>query len=289
MKKLNFSSLSDLIETTVNEAFRETIAPLVLENEKEKALQKKQELENAKFKKNNAPESKDKNKASDASGDKSKSKEKTEPEVEKPGPPGTRVPEADKDTLNPKSMMDQLEKMDDENKPNISKEKMQIVFPSKEQVIRADVKHVLMMLNMMRSGKSLKKTETRRQLQDYYATLNSGEKQALFATISGLTQILAAGVPGKSAVDPSYISLGISTKPSDKKPEKSGESEEGEASVKDTPSDGIFRVSAPNKTVKKSSQGVPKKPSEGDNTPIVVGEVADKSDIKKIYESLRKG
>jgi hypothetical protein len=166
---------------------------------------------------------------------------------------------------------------------------MQVVFPSKEQVIRADVKHVLMMLNMMRSGKSLKKTETRRQLQDYYGTLNSGEKQALFATISGLTQILAAGVPGKSAVDPSYISLGISPTASNEKSDNAGEKEKSTAEEKSTASDGIFKVAAPNKTVKKPAQSSVKKPEGSDDTPIVVGEVANKAAIKKIYESLRKG
>jgi hypothetical protein len=277
MKSLNVSSLDDLIKKTVNEAFRETLAPLISENSKEEQLQKTQAKKEAEFKKHSKEDSKNKPEV------------KETPAVEKPGPPGPKMPEADKDTLNPKSMMDQLEKMDDENKPNISKEKMQVVFPSKEQVIRADVKHVLMMLNMMRSGKSLKKTETRRQLQDYYNTLNSGEKQALFATISGLTQILAAGVPGKSAVDPSYISLGISPTASDKKEEKTSSSEKDSLEAKNTAADGIFKVAAPNKTVKKTTQVTPKKSENGDDTPIVVGEVADKLEIKKIYESLRKG
>jgi hypothetical protein len=279
---LNISSLDDLIRKTVNEAFRETIAPLVTENVEEER-QKEQAKKETEFKKINKAEPKDKAK------DENKAKENSEPEVEEPGPKGKKVPEADKDSLNPKSMMDQLEKLDDENKPNISKEKMQVVFPSKEQVIRADVKHVLMMLNMMRSGKSLKKTETRRQLQDYYGTLNSGEKQALFATISGLTQILAAGVPGKSAVDPSYISLGISPTASNEKSDNAGEKEKSTAEEKSTASDGIFKVAAPNKTVKKPAQSSVKKPEGSDDTPIVVGEVANKAAIKKIYESLRKG
>jgi hypothetical protein len=282
MKNLNISSLDDLIRKTVNEAFRETIAPLVTENVEEER-QKEQGKKETEFKKINKAEPKDKAK------DENKAKENSEPEVEEPGPKGKKVPEADKDSLNPKSMMDQLEKLDDENKPNISKEKMQVVFPSKEQVIRADVKHVLMMLNMMRSGKSLKKTETRRQLQDYYGTLNSGEKQALFATISGLTQILAAGVPGKSAVDPSYISLGISPTASNEKSDNAGEKEKSTAEEKSTASDGIFKVAAPNKTVKKPAQSSVKKPEGSDDTPIVVGEVANKAAIKKIYESLRKG
>jgi hypothetical protein len=282
MKNLNISSLDDLIRKTVNEAFRETIAPLVTENVEEER-QKEQAKKETEFKKINKAEPKDKAK------DENKAKENSEPEVEEPGPKGKKVPEADKDSLNPKSMMDQLEKLDDENKPNISKEKMQVVFPSKEQVIRADVKHVLMMLNMMRSGKSLKKTETRRQLQDYYGTLNSGEKQALFATISGLTQILAAGVPGRSAVDPSYISLGISPTASNEKSDNAGEKEKSTAEEKSTASDGIFKVAAPNKTVKKPAQSSVKKPEGSDDTPIVVGEVANKAAIKKIYESLRKG
>jgi hypothetical protein len=282
MKNLNISSLDDLIRKTVNEAFRETIAPLVTENVEEER-QKEQAKKETEFKKINKAEPKDKAK------DENKAKENSEPEVEEPGPKGKKVHEADKDSLNPKSMMDQLEKLDDENKPNISKEKMQVVFPSKEQVIRADVKHVLMMLNMMRSGKSLKKTETRRQLQDYYGTLNSGEKQALFATISGLTQILAAGVPGKSAVDPSYISLGISPTASNEKSDNAGEKEKSTAEEKSTASDGIFKVAAPNKTVKKPAQSSVKKPEGSDDTPIVVGEVANKAAIKKIYESLRKG
>jgi hypothetical protein len=268
MKSLNIASLDDLIKKAVHESFQETLASRISENAKEikrqEALRKDINGENTRDK---SPEDK-------------KPKDDSRPIT------SGSIPEADKDTLNPKSMMDQLEKMDDDNKPNISKEKMQIVFPSKEQVIRADIKHILMMLNMLRSGKSLKKTDTRRQLSDYYNTLNSGEKQALFAIISGLTQILAAGVPGRSAVDPSYISLGISPTPTDKKPE---ETTTATTSKEQTQEDDIFRVSAPNNIPKKTSKSLTAKPKKSDDTPIVVGEVADKEMIKKIYESLRKG
>lgn len=280
-------SLDEIIKNAVAEVFTETLSPRIDKNEDamtEKELQKAQ-----------AEKSKDFEAAQQPNKVAKKEQEAAKTGGAKPDPKGPRrkdneiADEADKDSLNPKSMMTQLEKMDDENKPNISKEKMQVVFPSKEQVIRADVKHVLMMLNMMRSGKSLKKADTKRQLQDYYATLNAGEKQALFATISGLTQILAAGVPGKSAVDPSYISLGISPKsPDEKEPAKKANDGDLEA-ASHAPSDGIFKVAAPNKTTKSTPATVLTKKKSKDDTPIVVGEVANKDAIKRVYESLRRG
>ena len=202
------------------------------------------------------------------------------------------VVEADKDGLNPKSMMDRLEKRKDEEKPNISKEKMQVVFPSKEQVIRADVKHILMMLNMMRSGKSLKKSDTRRQLQDYYGTLNAGEKQALFSIISGLTQILAAGVPGREAVDPSYISLDISPR-SKTQPAEDGQDETNSSSTSSPVEPPAPLATPPDKRVFKQTTPVgPKNTSkqrgQPDDTPIVVGEAADKSRVMQIFEMHRK-
>lgn len=277
-------SLDEIIKKAVAEVFTETLSKHVdksVDEMTEKERQKAQSAASKDFKASN--EDDEKEQASH------QPKEVSQDPKSPTRPNGKVTDEADKDTLNPKSMMAQLEKMDDENKPNISKEKMQVVFPSKEQVIRADVKHVLMMLNMMRSGKSLKKADTKRQLQDYYATLNAGEKQALFATISGLTQILAAGVPGRSAVDPSYISLGISPKSpgEDKKAEKTGDTDSEAASH--SPADGIFKVAAPNKTVKSSSAPTAIKNKSEDDTPIVVGEVADKDAIRRVYESLRRG
>lgn len=287
MKLTRGLSLDEIIKNAVAEVFTETLSRHVDKNESEmseKELQKMQAEKSADFKDAHQTGKTDKKEQETA---------KTggvNPDPKGPGRQNKDIAdEADKDSLNPKSMMAQLEKMDDENKPNISKEKMQVVFPSKEQVIRADVKHVLMMLNMMRSGKSLKKSDTKRQLQDYYATLNAGEKQALFATISGLTQILAAGVPGKSAVDPSYISLGISPKsPDEKKPAKKADDGDLEA-ASHAPADGIFKVAAPNKTTKSTSVTAPTKKKSEDDTPIVVGEVANKDAIKRVYESLRRG
>lgn len=287
MKLTRGLSLDEIIKKAVAEVFTETLSPHVDKDEEKISEKERQKLQ--------AEKSKDFEDVQQPSKTDKKEQEAAKAGGVKPDPkgPGRKdneiADEADKDSLNPKSMMTQLEKMDDENKPNISKEKMQVVFPSKEQVIRADVKHVLMMLNMMRSGKSLKKADTKRQLQDYYATLNAGEKQALFATISGLTQILAAGVPGKSAVDPSYISLGISPKsPNEKEPSKKTDDGDLEA-ASHAPADGIFKVAAPNKTVKSTSVTAPTKKKSEDDTPIVVGEVANKDAIKRVYESLRRG
>jgi len=282
MKVLGGQSLDALIERAVAEVFDETLLPRIHEST-ERERQREQAAASKEFK--------DENKSTKTSKEKRgatrrpvKKDLKAEPAA-KTKPEGD-IPEADKDNLNPKSMMAQLEKMDDENKPNISKEKMQVVFPSKEQVIRADVKHVLMMLNMMRSGKSLKKADTKRQLQDYYGTLNAGEKQALYATISGLTQILAAGVPGRSAVDPSYISLGISPKaPDEKSSDKKSDSDE--APVADRPADGIFKVAAADKPVKSVTS--PSKEKKVDDTPIVVGEAADKTAVRRVFEAHKRG
>ena len=126
------------------------------------------------------------------------------------------------------------------------------------------------MMNMMRSGKSSKDPETQKSLNAYFKGLNAGEKQALFVLLSGLTQILAGGVSGESAPDPSQV--GIKIKP--RQAEKDVATPSSKSKSKDTPG------STSSVTKKLTTQA-------GTPLPIVVGEASDKSQIHKKLMQLR--
>lgn len=125
-------------------------------------------------------------------------------------------------------------------------------IPSGTDVKEASYDQIVTLLNLMRSGRSTKDPAIRAQMQDYYKGLNSGERQAMFVLLSGLTQILAGGVEGDEAPDPSEVGIDI-------EPTRAERDREGRGP--------------------KVRSGRPAG-EEGD-TPIKVGEVADRSALRR--------
>lgn len=146
------------------------------------------------------------------------------------------------------------------------------VVPDPTEIKDVTFAQVVNMMNMMRSGKSAKDPDTKKKLGSYFKGLNPGERQALFVLLSGLTQILSAGVEGTEAPDPSQVGIQIKPKPSDK----------------DSPSEPSTKM--------KTSAKTPGSPASISNTfgsepkedlPIIVGEAADKTKIMRRVSMLR--
>jgi hypothetical protein len=57
-------------------------------------------------------------------------------------------------------------------------------------------------LNSIRSGKSFKDDHVMAQMEKYYGDLKDAERKALQAFLTGISQIVTAGVPGEQAPEP---------------------------------------------------------------------------------------
>jgi len=64
------------------------------------------------------------------------------------------------------------------------------------------VDEIIDKLNIVRSGRSTRDSDVKRELEEYVAQFNEEEKQALVAFLEGLGQILTSGVDSEDAVDP---------------------------------------------------------------------------------------
>ena len=112
-------------------------------------------------------------------------------------------------------------------------------------------------INTIRSGKSLKEDETMSALKSYFEKLNGPERIALYAFLSGLEKVLGDG--SKDAKTPHAAPFNIDME--QEKPKEQERKPEGS---------------------KEPSKG------EGDETPIIVGESANKSNILKVIKSNRR-
>lgn len=192
--------------------------------------------------------------------------------------------EADEEGSEEKKKSDEPAEAKDETKP-APKEKVvsskiatgkeepkdpKAVIPDPSEIKDVTFNQVVTMMNMMRSGKSAKDPDTKQKLGEYFKGLNPGERQALFVLLSGLTQILAGGVAGHEAPDPSDVGIKIDPKRADEPSQSSSEKVADAIPAK---------KAAPAKVSPEKSSGP---------APIVVGEAADRSDIKKLLISLRK-
>ena len=140
-------------------------------------------------------------------------------------------------------------------------EEPKAVVPTADDVAKVEVGQIINMLNMLRSGKSTKDPEIKDKLKGYFDGLDAGEKQALFILLSGLSQILAGGVDGEEAADPSTVGIKISAR-------------RATQDISDK------EKSAAKKTAAKP-QGTEKANPGSEELPIVVGEVADKRLLKR--------
>jgi hypothetical protein len=131
------------------------------------------------------------------------------------------------------------------------KEPKSVDIPTSKEVLGAGLRDVIDQLNMIRSGTSLKDEKVRKNLDAYIAALSSSERQSLFVFLSGISQIVSAGVSGADSPSPGEV--GITMKSRTEKP-----------SAK--------KASSPAEKAKSNDV-------EDEAPPIVVGESADKGDI----------
>lgn len=64
------------------------------------------------------------------------------------------------------------------------------------------VDDIIEKLNIVRSGRSTKDADVKRELEEYVSQFDENEKTALVAFLEGLGQILTSGVDSEDAVDP---------------------------------------------------------------------------------------
>jgi hypothetical protein len=243
-------SIDELVKKITTQVIRETLAPL----EREQARQK--EMENAveelgKKEPVKGKTNEDLEEAEDEENDDEKKEPAPKAEPEKKSEPKEKV-------VSSKIATGKEEPKDPK-----------AVIPDPTEIKDVTFNQVVNMMNMMRSGKSSKDPETKQKLGDYFKGLNPGERQALFVLLSGLTQILAGGVAGDEAPDPSAVGIKINPR----------REEAPTAPSSGVPSPASAKKAPPAKNAPTKSMGP---------APIVVGEAADRSDIKKLLIALRK-
>ena len=186
---MKLDDLEALIESATKQAFRDKLGHLI-ENEEERALQKKT--------------------ADDIEGLKSNKKAKDLDEAEDE--------ESDKEE-EPSSKA----ALGKEEQPEGEGDSPNAVMPSADDMAEADISQIINMLNMLRSGKSTKDEAVKDQLTKYFDSLPPGDRQALFVLLSGLTQILTSGIGGDTAPAPSKVGIKIRAKQKQKDDEDAEE------------------------------------------------------------------
>ena len=231
---MNLDDLEALIEKAARQAYNSSKIKSLLENEDERALQKKaaddaEALRSGKKTAGDLDEAEDDEKSDDEDVSNKAALGKEEPEG------------GDGDTPN-------------------------AVMPTSDDMAEADVGQIINMLNMLRSGKSTKDEEVKKQLGDYFDGLPPGDRQALFVPLSGLTQILTSGVGGQSAPAPAKVGIKINAK------QKKNDDEDADARIKNQA---------------KANQGDESDDDSEESAPIIVGESQKKAWIYKILERNR--
>lgn len=235
--------LSRLINRVAKAAIRETLSP-ILEDERERQQELADDLKSLKSKK---PKKADK--------DLEEAEEEGDEESTKKPSSSEELP-----SEKPKVVSKKLAT----GKPEPEAPKAVIPDPSDIKDVTFD--QVITLMNMMRSGKSTKDPRTKNSLGDYFKGLNSGERQALFVLLSGITQILAGGVEGDSAPDPAEVGIRIKAK----------------AAERDQTAPG---PGAPTKPV--PGKVGPSRAGSAEPVPIVVGEVSSRRRERAILENLK--
>ena len=117
-------------------------------------------------------------------------------------------------------------------------------------LLSSTLDRVIDQLNVIRAGRSLKDPENKKDLKDYFDRLNGTERTALYAFLSGLSKIMQAGEQAKQVATPNAEPYSIGMK-------------------KEKP---------------KSQEEKPK----GSDTPIVVGESANKAKELKVISGNKR-
>jgi antitoxin component of RelBE/YafQ-DinJ toxin-antitoxin module len=243
-------SIDELVKKITTQVIRETLAPLEREQARQAAMADAvKELDQNDS--SNGKKNEDLEEAEDEENDDEKKEPAPKAEPEKKSEPKEKV-------VSSKIATGKEEPKDPK-----------AVIPDPTEIKDVTFNQVVNMMNMMRSGKSSKDPETKQKLGDYFKGLNPGERQALFVLLSGLTQILAGGVAGDEAPDPSAVGIKINPR----------REEAPTAPSSGVPSPDSAKKASPSKNAPTKSTGP---------APIVVGEAADRSDIKKLLIALRK-
>ena len=210
-KTLNFK-LDELVRKAVNESVQETFADLLVEDERTEQKHVSDQLKGM----------------------------RAQTEVED-------VEEADEEVSDEEKAV-KVARKKKEVEIDVEETTPQVVSPKELQKIT--VEDFVSLLNRFRSGESLKRKDTRRQITDYWENLTSAEKKAVYAYAQGLSQIVTSDVAGAKAADPSSYKI------------RTGDVKPKARANKMSPG-------------KKSKELTDKKPA-GEAIPIVVGEIADK-------------
>ena len=226
---MKLDDLEALIEAATRQAFKEKIEPLI-ENEDERARQKKTAKDTKSL----------------GSTKKSGDLDEAEDEEEKKD-----------DDVSAKAALGKDQDKEDES-PSV-------VMPTEDDMAEANVDHIINMLNMLRSGKSTKDENVKKELGDYFDGLQPGDRQALFVLLSGLTQILTSGVDGGAAPAPAKVGIRIAAK------KKVSDAEEAEEQI----------------AKKAAKEDGDDKDAEAEAAPIIVGEAQSKDWIRRILERNR--
>ena len=230
MSELNFNNLDDLIKSLVNESIKETYGQIFVPSADEEAAQDvvSQEIDALHLR---APKDKKKKDIDDDMDE--------EEEVDK-------VKVSIKDT-------------------ETEKEKKPKVQFTKEVPDVIEVEQVIEILNLIRSGPSLKDEGVLERFTEYFGSLAAPEKIALLGFLDGLSQVIVGGISGTKAQDPGKPPFNVKM---DAKPEQEAEEE----------------------TLKKASPAARSRSSKvpsGTQAPIIVGEVADKTFVLNKLKALR--
>lgn len=108
------------------------------------------------------------------------------------------------------------------------------------------LKDIETQINNLRAGRSLKDEVVSSQLADYFEKLGQAEERSLFVFLSSLAAILTGGTSGEDAPRPETMGVNIDMKPKDKTP-----------------------------MTKNSRSSIPGVGKEGQQAPIVVGEMSN--------------
>jgi len=228
---MNLDDLQALIEEATRQAFEEKLGPLV-ENEEERARQKKAAEDTKAL----------------GSNKKAKDLDEAEDEEEKEEAPSNKAA------------------LGKEDAPSGDGDAPSAVMPTSDDMAEANVDQIINMLNMLRSGKSTKDEEVKKQLGDYFDSLPAGDRQALFVLLSGLTQILTSGIGGANAPAPAKVGIKINAK------KKKKDDEDAEERIKNQA---------------KANAGAEEGEETEEMKPIIVGESQNKAWIYKILERNR--
>jgi len=129
---------------------------------------------------------------------------------------------------------------------------------TKKKLEKAKLQDVVKMLNVLRSGRSLKDPPVQKKLKAYLDQLAPEQRETLYIFLTGLSEIMVGDETGKEAIDPEQVGIKITVP-------KKKEKEEETVVVKDEEEEGTAE------------------------TPIVVGEVANKARLRRIFrENARK-